>query len=90
MLKFQTITVYHTALLISRKKQYAFTKNSKFVILSRITLIKRDGGTGPMKSGNRHRRCQFLQILYLADERKPTIKALSFGKESFFVTRKDE
>ena len=43
-----------------------------------------------MKSGNRNRRCQFLQILYLADERKPTIKALSFGKESFFVTRKDE
>ena len=36
-----------------------------------LNLIKRGGGTGPVKPGNQHsnvRWCQFLRDIFLADE----------------------
>ena len=36
-----------------------------------LNLIKRGGGTGPVKPGNQHRNvkwCQFLRDIFLADE----------------------
>jgi hypothetical protein len=43
-----------------------------------------------MKSGNRYKRCQFLQMYYLTDERT-TVKqgSFSFEEEPLFFGRKD-
>ncbi len=45
-----------------------------------LNLIKRGGGTGPVKPGNQHsnvRWCQFLRDIFLADEVALYMKASS-------------